>query len=117
MNFKYVRNHDEYLLFVEQMKYNFGYIHDWADFFGIKDINFIKGLKVFPPEYPCFLYCNFIDKTVHPRARVIDFLPVSYVINNKYKNWYKNLSMVINEDILVDGVELLGTMLSDKKRK
>lgn len=120
VNFKYVRNQNEYHLFVKQMRDRFEYRQDWENFFGVcsmaidEDIVWAIGsTEVRPPEYPCFLYCNFIDKTVNPRARVIDFLPVSKVISDKYKNWYRNLSMVINENILVDGVELFEIMTDE----
>ena len=113
LNFKYVRNQNEYHLFVKQMKDRFEYRQDWESFFGIHSVMTDKeiiydfnSLIVVPPEYPCFLYCNFIDKDIHARARVIDFLPTRKVISSRYPNWYRNLSMVINQEILVDGVAL-----------
>jgi len=110
MNFKYVRNKAEYLLFVEQRKSSFDYLHDWEDFFGIRyyqDSEHLADITVCPPDYPAFIYCNFIDTKPKFPVRSIDFLPVSQIINSKYKNWCHNLNMVINDNILVDGVQTL----------
>ena len=111
LNFKYVRNQNEYHLFVKQMKDGFEYRQDWESFFGIHSVMTDKeivydfdSLIVVPPEYPCFLYCNFIDKDIHARARVIDFLPVRKIVNSK--NWCRSLNIVVNQEILVDGVAL-----------